>query len=219
MGGACAPLPVHSAPPSPPGRGRGQGPQVSRASQGRQRPRVPGQERAARKGSLPGRLTTEDSTAVRERRPRPFSSTALHCIEVRAQCPGSARSPPGPQVSQKSAPVRTSPECPQQHGCPSSWETRGRLGARASGEDSAAGLGPSEETRGAEGRAGVPTSGCEDRSSPASLRGHVRRPGLRPSSHQARGKVGARPSLPRCRQPRGGAGLTEREPPRWGGYF
>lgn len=35
VGGACAPLPVHSAPPSPPGRGRGQGPQVSRASQGR----------------------------------------------------------------------------------------------------------------------------------------------------------------------------------------
>lgn len=70
VGGACAPLPVHS----------GQGPQVSRASQGRQRPRVPGQERAARKGSLPGRLTTEDSnsSARAEATPLLIHSAPLH---------------------------------------------------------------------------------------------------------------------------------------------
>lgn len=68
---------------------------------------------------------------------------------------------------------------------------------------------------GSRGRAGGLTSGSAARTgaAAATLRGRVRCPGLRPSSHQAHGGVGARPSLTRRRQPEGGVGLIEGEPP------
>lgn len=119
----------------------------------------------------PGQLM---ATAVREGRPRPFFIHSPPGRRGEGGCPGTAGSPLGPQGAQESAPVRTSPERPQQHGVPAP----GRRGeGAAQGPAGMAAPGPLERTllpgwdprrrlrQQREGRGSDFRFGCEDRSS------------------------------------------------------